>query len=431
LAFTTVFAVLIDLGLTNVFIREGAKKETAVQSLLSQVLGLKCLLAIVTYLIIFVFARLLHYDAETQLLIAISGITVIFDSFQTTMYGALRVFGRLGFEAVGLVLAQSMTLLGGGIFLYAHLPIAYLMIAFLCTSILHVFYVAVVAWVVYRLRMVPVWQRTQVYPLIKTAIPFAMAAIFFRIFTATDSLIVFSLLGAQPAGWYSIPTKIISAFQFIPLSLVAAIYPRLSEWSVTNPERQSDAFVNSFEYLLLIVLPISAGIIVLSPTIIKYFFSVKYLPAIVPLQILMISMIFAFLMYPIGACLNAIGKQSAHTFFVGSITILNIAITWTFVNMFDIVGAAVGSLVSTAMLTCVEYWYLGRLIQIPQKSIFIFAAKVVLSVVVMGVAVWNIANHAWWIYSVPIGAVLYGGLLWVLRVVTPTQILHSYSKIKM
>jgi hypothetical protein len=73
----------------------------------------------------------------------------------------------------------------------------------------------------------------------------------------------------------------------------------------------------------------------------------------------------------------------------------------------------------------------GRLISIPQKSMLFFAARVVVSVAVMGITVWNIANHVWWVYSVPVGVVLYCGLLWVLRVVTPTQILHSYSKIKM
>ena len=52
--------------------------------------------------------------------------------------------------------------------------------------------------------------------------PFALAAIFVKIYSTTDALLLEFYLGESAVGMYSIAYKLTYAFQFFPMAFVAA-----------------------------------------------------------------------------------------------------------------------------------------------------------------------------------------------------------------
>jgi O-antigen/teichoic acid export membrane protein len=77
---------------------------------------------------------------------------------------------------------------------------------------------------------IPQFNKNYLFDLALIGWPFTLAAIFARIYSFADSIILSKLAGDTVVGWYSIAYKITFAFQFVPLALTAALYPKLSQY---------------------------------------------------------------------------------------------------------------------------------------------------------------------------------------------------------
>ena len=86
LSFTTMFAVFIDFGLTNAFIREGAKDRANLAKYLPPILAIKAVLGVLVYACAIGVAYWLKYPSVTIQLIFLSGIIMILDSFTLTFW---------------------------------------------------------------------------------------------------------------------------------------------------------------------------------------------------------------------------------------------------------------------------------------------------------------------------------------------------------
>src|SRR3989338_3571342 len=113
LSFTTVFVVFVDLGFTNVLVREAAKAKDKMQEYLSVILGTKLILAGLTYIAAVIAIRMMGYPTETRHLVYLSAVTMLFDSFHLTFYGVLRAVGDLKYEAISITVSQFITLILG------------------------------------------------------------------------------------------------------------------------------------------------------------------------------------------------------------------------------------------------------------------------------------------------------------------------------
>lgn len=430
LSFTTIFVVFIDLGFTNVFIREAAKAKDKLQIYLSTVLVMKVGLAIATYLTAVATIHLLGYPADTRLLVYVSGITMIFDAFHLTLYGALRALGDLRYEGVGMVGSQFLTLILGSLFLWFGLPLVFLILAFTIPSALNMLY----AWGVLmrRYHITPHWTFDPVVfrYLAAIAIPFAIAAIFARLYSYADTMILSQLLGDTAVGLYSIPYKITFAFQFIPLALIAALYPRFSELYTTNKERLAYVFQWGMIYLFLIAVPIVVGIGVLATDIIALLYDDVYAASVVPLQILIVGLLFSFVSFPIGALLNACDKQVQQTKIIGIALVVNVLLNLFLIPIVGVVGAAVAAVVGNAILTVCGYAIASHITRINHTFLFKKTMTIILSGIGMGIVVYVVQEYMHLIVAIIVGAVVYPVLLYITRSITPKQVKDTVALIR-
>ena len=359
LSFTTIFVVLVDFGLTSVLIREGAKFPARLGELTNAVLRLKFYLGVATYLLTIFLAHAFGYEFEVQILIAISGITMLFDSWQLTLYGALRAKGSLRYESFGLFFSQLTTLVLGTISVLAHLPIIFLMLVYLGPSILNT---AFARWRLYLagVKLVGGSDCALIKTLGRAAIPFALAAIFSRLYGNTDTLIIKHFLGNAAVGAYQIPFKIVVAFQFIPLALIAGLYPALSQTIHTNLSEAKRLLFQSFRYLFLVSVPAAVGIFLFANQIVPAVFGALYVQSVPALKAAIIGLPFGFLTFPLGAWLNGSGQQSTQTFIVAIIMIANVAVDWLAAPRYGIVGVAYSGSVSQIILFVISFIIVAR-----------------------------------------------------------------------
>ncbi|OGH84906.1 MAG: hypothetical protein A2493_00545 [Candidatus Magasanikbacteria bacterium RIFOXYC12_FULL_33_11] len=424
LSFTTIFVVFVDMGLTNVLVREGAKIREKIQDYFSSILLIKLFLALLSFVAVFIIINFLGYELETKTLVYVSAITMLFDSLHLSLYGTLRAFGNLKYEALGLLVSQALTFILGIFFLFSKFPLIYLMYAFLIPSFLNVVYASSIVIFKYHLKFVPKYDKKILKYIIPIVIPFALAAIFGRIYSFSDSILLSQLAGDEVLGWYSIPSKIAYALNFIPLALVAALYPKFSEYYAYNKEKLSFVFHQSIKYLLVVALPFVVIVFLLSEDIIVYLFKNEYLNSVVPLKILMVGVIFAYLNFIFGSVLNACDRQKTQTTLIGVIMVLNIVLNLLLIPKLGAVAASISALVGNLAMSIISLFFISKF----NKFDFSFLNKLFLqlfvTLLVMYAMTWLIDIYFGFIVALFVGGLTYIVMLFVTRTITKKQILE-------
>lgn len=422
LSFTTIMVVFVDLGFTNVLVRESAKVKEKIQAYFSTVLSVKILLGVLAYIALVIVINLLGYEVELRHMIYLSGLTMLFDSLHLSIYGVLRAIGNLKFEAISVMISQFLSLVLGGTFLFFHLPIIFLILAFTIPSFLNACYATFFLTRTYHIRVRPAFDKKIFVYLGKIAIPFALAAVFARVYSYIDSILLQRMVGNAAAGWYSIPYKITYAFQFVPLALVAAVYPRFSEYYVTDRERLAHIFEECMKYLLIIAFPIAFGIAALAPQIIHTLFSPEYAPSVLPLRILVMSLIFSFISFPIGAFLNACHKQVTQTTIVGGVMVLNIILNLLLIPRLEITGAALAALFGNILLTVLGYLVVPSITKVSHAFLLKTFLQLFFCSFVMAVCAAFIGAIGNLILAILVAVVVYPSLLFVTKVVSKQEV---------
>lgn len=419
LSFTTIFVVLVDLGMTNVLVREAARVKENIQKYVSTVLSVKLLCGIVAYVLV-IGISYYQYNGERELMhmIWLSGVTMLFDSFNLTVYGVLRAIGDLRFESFSITVSQFLSLLLGSCFLILHLPPIFLILAFTIPSALNAVFASYIVFHRYHVKPIPHFERSIFSLLWKITIPFALAAIFSRVYGYIDILLLKALGQPGAAAFYSIPYKITFAFQFIPLALTAAVYPRFSEYFIHEKKRFSTILHDSIKYLLIVAVPISIGIAVLARPIILLLYTEKYVPSILPLQIIIISLIFSFISFPIGAALNAGNKQTTQTTIVGVVMVINIVMNLFLIPKIGVPGAAISALIGNFLLTGIGYYFLPEVVPFQHKKFFLTFFKIVFSGCIMGGVVYLMNTSGHLFASILVGVMAYGIMVLLTRILT-------------
>ncbi len=413
ISFTTIFAIFIDLGFANVLIREVAKDSERAQKWFSNILALKIPLAVLALAIVFGLINVLDYDSTTKNLVYISSLCMVLDSFTATFFAVVRGFHNLKYESISSVIFQLIVLVFGYGALLAGGGLVPAMFALVLASAFNFTYSLVVLKRKIKISLKFIYDKVLTKEILKISWPFAVYAIFQRLYTYLDSVLLSVLAGDIEVGLYQVAFKIIFALQFLPMAFTASLYPAMSAYWQSNREQLLISFERAMNYLIIISLPIIIGTIVLADKIILLF-SKGYAGALLPLQISIISLFFIFINFPIGSLLNACDKQGKNTLNMGIVTVLSIALNLLLIPHFKAVGASLTVLATNFLMFILGMYWVKKIIPYRSgKNLKIFA-KVLLASLVMGAIVFFGKRYLNVFVATVIGAGIYFFFLMIL-----------------
>ncbi len=243
-------------------------------------------------------------------------------------------------------------------------------------------------------------------------LPFALAAIFAKIYAYIDIFFLKIFLGDEEVGFYSVAYKITFALQFIPLAFVAALYPAFAEYYKDNSDKLQRTFIRAFHYLAFIAIPISLGIIALADEIISKVYTAEFSFSTLPLQVLIASIPFLFINFALSFFLNATDRQRINTRNLGLTMVLNIVLNIILIQKLGIWGAALASSVSTLFLFSLNLKAVLKVIKTRIKMFkplinTIFAGIIMFAIVIFLKTVMP------WYFTVVVGGIIYLGLMLV------------------
>jgi len=406
-SFTFLFAVFTDLGMSQVLTRQVARDKEQGSKLLSQVIVLKILFSLIIIAAIGIISPIITADPITRTLIMIATGSMLLDGFTMIFYAAIRGQQNLTYESIATIIHQAIILSVGGFFIFNQAPVTVIIFSLLAGSIFNFLYSLSMAVKKLGFKIRFNWDKNLLQSLLLLMIPFAMAAVFTRIYAYIDTILLNLIKGSEAVGYYSIAYKITFAFQFLPLAFVAALYPAFSHFWQHDKSMLYISLSKALQYLLIISLPISAGLATLAPWIIPALYTDSFGPAILPLQLLILTLPFLFLNFPLGALLNAANKQKTQTLIIACGMILNIIINLIFIPLYGPIGAAIASVSGTLFIFITSLIITNKLTPYDAKLIITTALRAGLITILMVMMMLWLINLLPWYVAVICGAIFY------------------------
>lgn len=417
ISFTTIFAIFIDLGLANVLTREVAKSgkdneqvKAGPVNLLGSVLAIKLPLAAISIISAFILVNVMGYAELTKQLVYLSSICMVLDSFTLTFFAVIRGFHNLGFESISSVIFQLIVLGFGYLVLKLNLGLRWLVGSLVIASSFNFIYSFLLLRFKWKIKIKPIRDKDLIKMIISIAIPFALFGVFQRLYMYLDSVLLASLAGERHVGLYQIAFKIIFALQFLPMAFVASLYPAFSAYWKNNKEQLSVTFERALAYLIIISLPISVGIISLSDKIIL-FFNPEYAEAIWPLRIIMISLIFIFLNFPIGSLLNACDRQRVNTKNMAIALAASIIMNIILIPKMQSIGASITVIATNFFMFILGMIEAPKIVKYKTLKVFFVFLKSLISTALMAIFIFYFKdNYSIFLLIFPAGIIYFSAL---------------------
>ena len=425
-SFVTIFSVFIDLGLSSLINREIAKDKESHQKLLSNVIGVKLLSTLFIIAAIFLFSNILNYNQYLKNMIYLSMITMIIDSFTITFFAVIRGKHNLKYESISAILFQLIVITSGYFILQKTQEPLLLLFVLLIASIFNFTYSSIILIKKYKIHIIPKFDKEFIKLLLITTWPFAIAGIFMRISGSIDSVFLSKLATEKALGYYGLAYKITFAFQFIPLAFSASLYPAFTHFFNYEKEKLENIFNKSIIYLLIIGFPISVGILSIANPIILKIYGYDFYGAILTLQILISSIPFLFITFPMGALLNATNLQKKHTKNIGITMIVSIIFNFFLIRLYSQNGAAIASIISTLTYLTLNTITCRKIINIHYKEIIINVIKILIACAIMALSIKYFENKTNLLFIMVIGATTYALMAYTLKIFTKKDL--SYIK---
>jgi len=426
ISFTSIFAIFIDIGLSSVLTREVAKRPEDAGKFFSSVFLFKLPLALLSSLAVLAIISFSNYPEITKQLVYLSMFCMVLDSFTLTFFAVSRGFHNLKYESISSVIFQLIVFAVILTALKFNLGLTWLMMSLVLASLynfIYSFYILKKKW-----RININWRPDKI--LIKSILaisaPFAVYAIFQRVYMYFDSVLLSLLAGDHQVGIYQIPFKIIFALQFLPLAFVASLFPAMSHYWQNNREQLGITFERAMNYLIIISLPVSVGGIVLADKIILIFKS-GFTDAVLPLQITMAATLFIFLNFPVGSLLNACDRQKRNTLNMGIILTASIIMNLILIPYYQAIGASITVLATNILMFTLGMSIVPNIAKYDHKKIMIMALKSIFAAAVMAAVGYYLKNQVNLILTVILAGLSYFIALYILKGFSKDDIASIYQ----
>lgn len=355
LSLISYISIIAALGVSNYAIREGSRikdDNKKLNVLVNEIFTLNLCSTIVAYGILFfllIFWKRL--DSYTTLILVQSTV-VIFTTLGVDWLNSIHE--DYFYLTIRYIICQFISLFA--MFLFVKGPQDYIIYAFVNASALILANVSNLIYInrVYhiKLRLTPFSHVIRHFTPVIIMFGSALATV---IYINSDTLILGIMKSNVEVGYYSVSVKVYSLVKQVINAIMVVMIPRISyELSKNNHEMIQKRLGALQNLIVLITIPIIAGLFCLSPQIIEIFAGKSYIPATSSLQIISISLLFAvFANYFVSVILIPYKREKYFLIGTAISAILNIILNFALIPKWGINAAAFTTVLSELVLSLI------------------------------------------------------------------------------
>ena len=414
LAFTGIFGVFSDLGLSTLTVREVARDKSLAGKYLGNIAVMKIILVVITFGLIALTINLLGYPEQTIKVVYLVALSVIFGAFSGMFNSTFQAYEKMEYQSIGHILS-SILMLAGALFAISEgfSVVGFASIYFIVSAVVLMCSFVVCVWKFVLPKIEVDWSFWK--PTIKQALPFGLSGIFITIYYWIDSVMLSLMQGNEVVGWYSSAYRLIAILIFIPSIINITVFPSMSRFHISSESSLRLMCEKYLKFMLVIGIPIGVGTTLLADRIILLIFGIGYIQSIIALQILIWATVFTFANAAFVRLFQSIDKQVFVTKITGISMVVNIILNLLLIPKFSYIGASVATVITEFTVVTLVFVFAYKIgYGIRSKQLGEIVSKVIITSLIMGIFIWYFMSLNL-LMLVPLATLLYFGMLYMIR----------------
>lgn len=414
LAFTGIFGVFADLGLSTLTVREVARDKKLASKYLGNIAVMKIFLVIITFALIALTINLLGYPQQTIKVVYLVALSIIFGAFSGMFNSIFQAYEKMEYQSIGQILSSGL-LLSGALFAInrGFSVVGFAFIYFLASAVVLGYSFAICAWKFVLPKIEIDWSFWK--PTTREALPFGLSGIFITIYYWIDSVMLSLMKGNEVVGWYNAAYRLVVILLFIPAIINIVIFPSMSRFYISSQNSLNLISEKYFKFMLAIGIPIGVGTTLLADKIILLIFGSGYTQSIIALKILIWAMVFIFANAAFVRLFESIDKQILVTKITGIGMIENIILNLLIIPRFSYIGASVTTAITEFTIVTLVLIFASKIkYGIQRKDFLTYLFKPAVASLIMGAFIWKLRNINLTML-VMLSTLLYFGTLYIFR----------------
>lgn len=342
------FAFLADGGLGRFLIRDASREPHRAREFLAKTSALRLVLALGVYVLMLAGALLTRSDGARFAFIAIAGLSLFTGAITGALSSMFNAREEMRISALFGVLSSVTTALFVLAALAAGLGLPGVMIGATLANLPPLLYLM---WR-WRERMgnpglavdLAFWRRA-----LRRSFPYALLGVIGLVYFRTDALLLTWMKGTEATGIYTAAYRLLDAVTDIPGVIVAAMFPTLARLHVESKAKVRKTYLGALVTLALLGLPVLAGMVIFARPAIDLLYGAEFAESAVVLQLLAVGVYLIFIDTANTMVLYA-SDNLRPVVLLSLVTMTsNIALNLALIPAYGERGAAVGTILSTAL----------------------------------------------------------------------------------
>ena len=252
----------------------------------------------------------------------------------------------------------------------------------------------------------------------KHTVPYGMSTFLSQLYARTDIVLIGFLLGESLAGIYNVGYRIVFFLLFIPKFASITLLPIISRLFHESRFEFQKMYNKSLNMMVIIALPVSAGLCLIAPDFIELVFGSKFNESSTILRLLSFLFLITCLNNIMEIFLIASDHQTTRTKSQWIATVVSVLSNIVLIFLFGIEGAAIAVMLSSMFLVVLFAVNLKPIIGLPD-------IKSKISISFLGVAIFAIIfslAHISIFIIIPGSALIYLGTIMLFKNVRENEI---------
>ncbi len=354
--FAGLFVILGDLGLSNYTTREIARDKNNAQDILNRVFCLRLVLSLLAFIVGINVLLYVDYGLLTEQLTMIILFThIFFRSFLSFLFHIFEGFERMEFVTIAEAFRRGIDLVIGVWVLSQGYGLTFLILGLVLSDLIILTFTWILLYSSLPIRIQIVFSSIGWYETLVTSIPFGLLTVFLGVVNSIDTIMLGKIRGEDEVGLYGAVIRITSVLTIIPLMTATAMFPAISRLYDTSIDKARSIFLNLIRLMMFLGMPIAFGTTLIGSSLIVFVYDATYLPAALPLKIVIWSIGMVFLNLPMIMFLSSIERQKQATMIIGISAMSNIILNLVLIPKYGMVGAAITTVISQVIILILCY----------------------------------------------------------------------------
>lgn len=349
------FNILLDFGLTNFNNREISRHPQLLGKYLSNIVGIKVVLAALYALVTLFFALTLGYSSREITLLLILVFNQVLSSFILYLRSNLSGLQLFRLDSLLSVMDKTLVIIICSILLWTQwFSIEFNIEVFVLSQTASYILTALFAFIFVLKNSGGIIVRLDYLfslSMLKSSFPYALLILLMTVYGRVDSVLIERLLpnGDVSAGVYAQAFRLLDAANMFPFLFASLLLPIFSRMIKNNSKLSS--FVGfSFVLLMVPVLAFAIPTLVFRNQIMELLYVEHAAQSSQVLGVLMGSFVFIAMSYVFSTLLTAQGDLLKLNYLSVAAVIVSIAVQFALIQRFGIVGAAYGNLITNTFV---------------------------------------------------------------------------------